>query len=84
MKNFENFEIEKFRKISISKKFDLENFHSKLYENEKKWDRKNRKFSISKILKIFIENCMKMKKFEIEKIRNFWSQNFSDVNFEMR
>ena len=31
---FDFFEIEKFSKI-------FENFHSKMYENEKIWDRKN-------------------------------------------
>ena len=72
---FENFR--KFSKILRSKKIDFfEIFHWHLYENEKFWDRKNRKFSISKISKIFIGNWMKIE------IENFRSQKFSDANFK--
>ena len=38
-------------------------------------------FSIPKNSKIFIEICMKMKNFEIEKFRKFSISKFSDDNF---
>ena len=47
---------------------------------------KNENFSISKILKIFIQNCMKNEKFEIEKIsKKFRSEKFrSEIFFQVQ
>ena len=63
----------------------FENFHWNLYENQKKWDKKIRKFSISKI-SFFIQFWMKIfyffwKFFDLKNFENFHSKLYEKWKF---